>query len=220
MSVKINNLSKFFRKGPETAPVFENVCFEAAKGEIFCLMGANGAGKTTLLKIISTLVIQTAGSVSVCGFDTIKEAGEARMKLGFAFDSERGFYQMLTAEENLLFYSRMFGMSRQVFNIQCAKLSGALGLGPWLKEPVAHCSSGVKQRLAVARALLTDPEVLLIDELSKSLDRDSADSIRALVKEWVKVLGKTCVIVTHDPAEAAVLGDRAASLRDGRLEWA
>lgn len=216
MSVKINNLSKFFKKGPEKLRVLENLGFETARGEIFCLMGANGAGKTTLLKIISTLVLQDSGSVGVCGLDNIKEAAGVRSRLGFAFDAEKGFYQMLSARDNLLFHSRLRGMRRAEFNPALDGLSRELGLGPWLDEPVAHCSSGVRQKLAVARALLAGPEVVLIDELSKSLDAESADAIRGLVKKRAAA-GTAFVIVTHDAGEAAALGDRAAVLRDGRL---
>ncbi|MFH1367758.1 MAG: ABC transporter ATP-binding protein [Elusimicrobiota bacterium] len=217
MSIKIENLSKTFRIPPLSRDVFRDISLNLEKGEVFALTGPNGSGKTTLLKILATLVLPTRGTASVCGHSILEEPGMARRALGLIYDTERGFYQTLTLMENLVFYARLFGLSGSELRARADKFIELFRLKEWEDTPLSKCSSGIKQRAAVARALILEPRVLLIDEISKSLDAESQKTLQDYVKEYVKKNSVTCIIVTHDMEEAKLLADRTGRLENGSL---
>src|SRR5262249_47584818 len=149
-------------KEPVTA--LKNVSFDINQGEIFGLIGRNGAGKTTLTKIVATLVQPTTGSVTVKGFDSVTEDGKVRECIGLAGAEERSFYWRLTSEQNLLFFARLNGLSDRRATQRISELFNLLELKEAARRRFGELSTGNKQRLAVARALLNDPPVLLLDE--------------------------------------------------------
>ncbi len=150
------------------------------EGEIFGLIGRNGAGKTTLTKIIATLVQPTDGKVSVQNFDSVKDEVKVRSLIGLATAEERSFYWRLTAEQNLLFFARLYGLKDAAAKQRIAEIFEQLDLKDLAKRRFSELSTGNKQRLAIARAILPKPPILLLDEPTRSLDPLAAQAICAI----------------------------------------
>ena len=150
-------------------------------GEIHALLGPNGAGKTTLLRTLAGLVEPTAGSAQVVGIDTTKGPRGLRGRVGFVPSSDRSAYQRISGLENLAFFARLHGMRKRAAFARAHEVLEQVGLGDRAKDPVNAWSHGMQQRLSVARALLTDPPVLLIDEATHDLDPVAAATVRELI---------------------------------------
>jgi len=229
-AISIRNLSKtypvpfqrlraFFRR-PVKEPVeaLRDVSFEVETGEIFGLIGRNGAGKTTLTKIVATLVQPTTGSVVVRDHDSVEEDELVRREIGLATAEERSFYWRLTSEQNLLFFARLHGLSARETKQRIADLFARLELEEVAKRRFGELSTGNKQRLAVARAMLATPPVLLLDEPTRSLDPLAAarmrDMIRSLAEQDPPV---TIFLTSHNLAEVETLCRRVAIISRGRI---
>lgn len=152
-------------------------------GEIHALLGPNGAGKTTLLRTLAGLVEPTAGSVHVVGIDAAKGPRGLRGRVGFVPSSDRSAYQRISGVENLAFFGRLHGMRKRAAFARAHEVLEQVGLADRAQDPVNSWSHGMQQRLSVARALLTDPPVLLIDEATHDLDPVAAATVRALIAE-------------------------------------
>src|SRR5947209_8524939 len=150
----------FRRKFKPPVEALRDVSLKIGAGEIFGLIGPNGAGKTTLTKIIATLVQPTTGTVTVKGFDSVSEDEQVRRNLGLASAEERSFYWRLTAEQNLLFFSRLYGLKDSVAKRRISELFALLQLEDLARRRFAEFSTGNKQRLGVARAMLANPPIL------------------------------------------------------------
>jgi ABC-2 type transport system ATP-binding protein len=211
-------LKKAFKKKFK-APVeaLREVSFEIRDGEIFGLIGPNGAGKTTLTKIIATLVQPTSGQVSVKGFDSVSEDEDVRRHVGLAGAEERSFYWRLTAEQNLLFFARLHGLSTTRAEQRIDELFQMLDLKELAKRRFAELSTGNKQRMAVARAMLASPPVLLLDEPTRSLDPIAAARMRAMIKSLTEQSGVTVFLTSHNLAEVEELCDRVAVIGRGKI---
>src|SRR5256714_4287726 len=170
------------RKFKPPVEALRDISFEIHEGEIFGLIGPNGAGKTTLTKIIATLVQPTTGQVNVKGFDSVLDDEDVRRNVGLAGAEERSFYWRLTAEQNLLFFARLHGLSTARATARIDELFQLLDLNDLARRRFAELSTGNKQRLAVARAMLAHPPVLLLDEPTRSLDPIAAARIRGTIK--------------------------------------
>jgi len=208
-------LKKFFRisvKPPVEA--LKNVSLEIREGEIFGLIGRNGAGKTTLIKIIVTLVQPSDGSVSVKGFDSVKDEVKVRSVVGLATAEERSFYWRLTCEQNMLFFARLNGMKDSPAKKRIAELFEQLKISELRNRRFAELSTGNKQRLALARALLTNPPVLLLDEPTRSLDPLAAADMRALVLSLEDV---SILLTSHNLSEVEELCQRVAIISKGEI---
>src|SRR6266850_2839493 len=151
------------RKFKPPVEALRDVSFNIRAGEIFGLIGPNGAGKTTLTKIIATLIQPTEGSATVNGHDTVRDDERVRRNVGLAGAEERSFYWRLTAEQNLLFFARLHGLSARSARDRISELLALLDLQDLARRRFAELSTGNKQRLSVARALLANPPVLLLD---------------------------------------------------------
>ncbi len=208
-------LKKFFRL-PVKPPVeaLKNVSFEIAENEIFGLIGKNGAGKTTLTKIIATLVQPTDGCVSVKNFDSVKDEVKVRSLIGLATAEERSFYWRLTSEQNLLFFARLYGMNDKLAGKRIAEIFERLDLTELTKRRFAELSTGNKQRLAVARALLPAPPVLLLDEPTRSLDPLAAAEMRDLIRSLKEV---SVLLTSHNLSEVEELCNRVAIISKGEI---
>jgi ABC-2 type transport system ATP-binding protein len=231
MSVVIDNLSKTYRTsfprlkrlfGVKTQPDVEalkNVSFTIEEGEIFGLIGRNGAGKTTLTKIIATLVQPDGGSVAVNGFDSVRDEVKVRSLIGLATAEERSFYWRLTATQNMMFFARLYGMNDSAARARIAELFEELDLIALAKRRFAEMSTGNKQRLAVARALLARPPVLLLDEPTRSLDPLAAAKMRELILRLsADSERKVSILLTsHNLTEVEELCRRVAIISNGEI---
>ncbi len=201
------------RARPAVTP-FSGITFAVAAGERVCLMGSNGAGKSTLLRIILGYLAPSTGTSAVLGRDS-REAGTRRL-VGMVHPDERSFYWRLSVRENLAFFGALWGLSPADASRRAAQTAEALELTPWLDRPFSDLSTGTRQRAAIARALLNDPPVLLMDEPTRSLDPPSAVRFR----EWLRgpaCAGKTLLLATHNPDEARHVADRCLVLGGGRI---
>ncbi|MGA9995838.1 MAG: ABC transporter ATP-binding protein [Pyrinomonadaceae bacterium] len=230
VAVSIENLSKtypvsfarlrqFFRR-PTKPPVnaLRDVSFQIYEGEIFGLIGRNGAGKTTLAKIVATLVQPTSGTVTVRGFDSVKEEEQVRAQIGLASAEERSFYWRLTAEQNLLFFARLYGLSDSTARRRISELFARFELEELARRRFGELSTGNKQRLAVARAMLAHPPVLLLDEPTRSLDPLAAARMRALISSLAHSNPPITVLLTsHNLPEVEELCQRVAIISDGEI---
>jgi ABC-2 type transport system ATP-binding protein len=229
-AISIRNLSKtypvpfrrlraFFRR-PVKDPVeaLRNVSFDVQTGEIFGLIGRNGAGKTTLTKIVATLVQPTTGNVSVHGHDSVRDDEHVRRYIGLATAEERSFYWRLTSEQNLMFFARLHGLSDRVAKQRIEDVFAKLELDEVARRRFGEMSTGNKQRLAVARAMLASPPVLLLDEPTRSLDPLAAARMRDLIRSLAEQDPPVTIFLTsHNLAEVETLCARVAIISRGRI---
>jgi ABC-2 type transport system ATP-binding protein len=185
-------------------------------GEIFTLLGPNGSGKTTLLRIASGLIQPASGEVSICHHSMITDEFKAKAHVGLVLGEERSFYYRLSGERNLEFFGGLYGIPRSVLRQRIQNLLAVVGLTKDAKSQYMRYSSGMKKRLALARAMLHDPRVLLLDEPNSGIDPPSARSIRTVIED-LRDRGTTIVMTTHDMAEAERLSSRIGFLRDGKI---
>lgn len=219
--VSFLRLKKFFkRKFKPPVKAVRDVSFEVREGEIFGLIGPNGAGKTTLTKMIATLIQPTEGQVTVKGYDSVRDDQEVRRNVGLAGAEERSFYWRLTAEENLLFFARLHGLSGAQARKRIAELLHMLQLEDATRRRFAELSTGNKQRLSVARAMLAAPPVLLLDEPTRSLDPLAAARMRNTIKSLAQDAGKpvTVFLTSHNLVEVEELCERVAIISDGQIK--
>jgi ABC-type multidrug transport system ATPase subunit len=201
------------------APVLVDITLSVRRGEIVVLLGENGAGKTTLLKIIAGLARADAGIVRVLGCDVREPSAQLRRRIAFA-GGERGFYFRLTVRENLAFFGALDGLHDPSLAGRILDVARIVDLEPQLEKLFADLSSGQRQRLSIARALLGDPELLLLDEPTRALDPPHALDLRRFVRDTLsRRLGKTILVATNLLDEAVALGDRVAVLRAGTLAF-
>src|SRR6266567_4154240 len=183
-------------RGGETVAL-KNLSFSAGAGEVLVLLGPNGSGKTTALKLISTMLLPDAGSVRVAAFDTRRDAGPVRQQVGIAVATERSFFPRLSARENLEFFAALDEVPRRERSQRIEEVLSDTGLAGQADTLVMKFSSGMYQRLGIARALVKRPSVLLLDEPTRSLDAATTAhfwaTIRALARQQTTVL-----LTTHN----------------------
>ena len=200
------------------APVVQNVSLAVAQGEFFGLLGPNGAGKTTLFKILAGLVLPDAGTATVAGFDVVDEASKVRSVLAPVIADERSLYWRLTAFQNLELFAKLQGMRAASIRTRVTEVLDVVGLSDTKEKIVAAFSSGMKQRLLIARALVASPRVLLLDEPTRSLDPISARGFRTFLRDEISGRqGCTVLLATHSADEVLELCNRVAVLDHGRL---
>jgi ABC-2 type transport system ATP-binding protein len=190
--------------------------FTVPRGIIFGLLGPNGAGKTTTIRILSTLLTPTSGEARVLGFDVVKDVSKVRGRFGLILGGERGLYGRLTGVENLAYFASLNHLNRATAR-QCIKeVIELVGLDAAKDRPVEQYSRGMRQRLHVARGLLTDPEVIFMDEPTIGLDPAGASELRQLIPELARQ-GKTVLLTTHYMAEADELSNQIAIINNGTI---
>jgi ABC-2 type transport system ATP-binding protein len=191
---------------------------EVGRGRVSCLLGPNGAGKTTLLKVLATLVLPDGGRALVEGRDVVREPGRAKAAVGLAVGDERSFYWRLTGRQNLEFFAALYGLRGGVRDRRVGELLKLAGLEEAADLRFNGYSTGMRQMLSFARALLADAAILLVDEPTRSLDPQAADRIRSFLRvELAGRQGKTVLWATHDLGEAADCAHDIAVISRGRI---
>lgn len=229
-AISVRNLSKtypvpfrrlrafFCRPVKDPVEALRDVSFEVETGEIFGLIGRNGAGKTTLTKIVATLVQPTTGNVAVRGHDSVTNDEHVRREIGLATAEERSFYWRLTSEQNLMFFARLHGLSDRLAKQRIRDLLAKLELEEVARRRFGELSTGNKQRLAVARAMLTNPPVLLLDEPTRSLDPLAAARTREMIRSLAQQDPPVTIFLTsHNLSEVETLCGRVAIISRGRI---
>jgi len=211
-AIRIETLTRDF--GPVRA--VDGLSLQVPAGIIFGFLGPNGAGKTTTIRLLLGLLEPTAGRAEVLGFDTRTQADEIRTRTG-ALLEHPGVYEQLSAEDNLEFYGRVWRMTKAERQARIKELLTHIGLWERRKEPVGKWSRGMKQKLALARALLHRPPLVLLDEPTAGLDVMAATAVREDLAALTGREGVTVFLTTHNMAEAEKLCSRVAVIRQGRL---
>ena len=209
--IEVRELSKRF--GCVTALVDVNL--SVAEGEVVALLGANGAGKTTLLRILATTVTADTGEVSVAGHDVRSEGTAVRGSVGLMLGDEHSWYWRLSGRRNLEFYAALYRLAPPAAAARVDELLSQQGLADAADRPVSEYSSGMRLRLALARALLAKPPVLLLDEPTRSLDVEATLAFRARLVSLAREHGVTTLIATHDVDDARYGADRSLLLAAG-----
>ncbi|AGF78340.1 ABC-type multidrug transport system, ATPase component [Desulfocapsa sulfexigens DSM 10523] len=226
-AIELHNISKtfternwktfLFRK-PRQTLALDNVSLTVEKGTIMGLLGPNGAGKTTLIKILSTLVTPDSGEGSISGLSLATQSLAIRNKIGLVSTNDRTFYWRLTGRENLDFFATLYNLHGSVKAERINKALQLTGMEDKADSRFMSYSSGQKQRLAIARAMLSDPEVLLMDEATTSLDPIATRKLLTFTKETLaRQEQKTIIWCTHNLHEAEEICDHATILHKGKV---
>jgi ABC-2 type transport system ATP-binding protein len=194
-----------------------DVSMSIRRGEIYGVLGANGSGKSTLIRLISTLLTLDGGRVEVLGHDVEREEMAVKQLIN-RVSVDAAFFKKLSPHENLSYAARLYGMDAKQARVQVISILARLGVGEKrLDRPVEQMSRGMQQKVAIARALLTSPTVLLLDEPTTGLDPRSKLDVQTFIEEVRDTHDATIVLTTHDLAEAERLCDRIALINDGRV---
>ena len=221
--IDIKNLTKIYKKREKgmfsrkkRILALDDISLRLNTKEVFGLIGPNGAGKTTLIKILSTLVIPDEGTVTINGYDLLLQEAEVKELLGVVTgEYARSLYWRLTGKENLEFFSDLYDMERAEAEERIAELLEFFGLTEWGNELVMKYSTGMKHKLALARALLTDPPILLLDEPTTGIDPKSSHDIKQFVRRTLA--NKTILWTSHNLFEIEQVCDRVAMINKGRI---
>src|ERR671934_1015285 len=208
--------SGFARRRTKEIEAVRGVSFAIEPGELFGLLGPNGAGKTTTIKMLVTLLIPTAGKARVLGYDVVEDAREGRKRIGYVFGGERGAYDRLSGLDNLRYFAELYAVPPRVQKQRIPELLELVGLTGREKERVEGYSRGMKQRLHIARGLLHDPPVVVLDEPTIGLDPVGARELRHTIAELARA-GKTVLLTTHYMYEADALCNRIAVIAQGEI---
>ncbi len=210
-SIEVENLTKKFGQ----LIAVNHASFYVERGEVFGLLGPNGAGKSTLIRMLCTLLRPTEGSAKVAGFDIIKQASQVRKHIGLVTE-KLILYDRLTAEENLTLFGRLNHLPQQTIKERIDRLLTLLQMEEWRKHLAGTFSSGMKQRINIARALLHQPDILFLDEPTLGLDPQTTRSIHEFIQE-LSQQGMTIILTTHIMSEADLLAKRVGIIDHGRI---
>ena len=210
-AVSVERLEKTLGKNK----VLRGISFQAQPGEIFGLLGPNGAGKTTTLRIISTLLSPDSGRVEVLGFDTLNAPEEVRRRIGVV-TADIGVYPRLSARENITYFARLSEVQETELKRRVDAVIERLDIGSFADQRAESLSSGQKQKVAIARAIVHDPQVLMFDEPTSNLDVLASREVREFMVES-KGRGKCVIFSTHVMHDAERLCDRITILHEGRV---
>lgn len=207
----VRNLVKEY--GPGSRAV-DDVSFEVGAGEIFGLLGPNGAGKTTIIRTISTILSFTSGKIEVLGMDNRDKAGEVRANIGI-LTTDVGAYDRFTGRENLRYFGELYGMQTKALEKRIEELTQLLDMKDFIDKRAGKYSTGMKQRLAIARSVIHDPKVIIFDEPTSGLDVLASQTVRNFMQRS-KELGRAVIFSTHQMYDAEKLCDRVIIIHKGK----
>jgi sodium transport system ATP-binding protein len=214
--VEVRNLTKtFYDEGRGEVHAVQGIDFECRAGEIFGLLGANGAGKTTTLRMLSTVLTPTAGTATILGNDVTVDPAAVRRNLGF-FSASTALYPRLTARETIEFFARINQYPSHTVQERVDHLIERFGISRYASARVDKLSTGMKQKVSIARTVAHDPPVLIFDEPTVGLDVLNALEMQDVIREF-RAQGKTIVFSTHIMSEAEKLCDRIAIIHNGNI---
>jgi ABC-2 type transport system ATP-binding protein len=217
-AVEVRELRKeFHRRRSQPTAALDGVSFSIARGECVAILGQNGSGKSTLVRLLSTLLLLDGGSARVFGHDVTREEGAVR-RLVNRVSVEASFFKRMSARENLSYAARFYGMAPATTRERVPQILERVGF-PLERDsaPMEDLSRGMQQKVALARALLTSPTLLLLDEPTTGLDPRSKREVQAFIGEVRRTHDTTILLCTHDMAEAEALAERVGILDRGRL---
>jgi ABC-2 type transport system ATP-binding protein len=224
-AVEVENLTKVFRRRDPKAgrfarrrmPALQEVTFTIQRGECVAILGQNGSGKSTLVRLLSTLLLEDGGEARIFGHDVFRESKTIR-RLVNRVSVEASFFKKMSAQENLSYAARFYGMTPSQTRIAIPEILGKVGFPPDRRtESMMNLSRGMQQKVALARALLTSPVLLLLDEPTTGLDPRSKLEVQEFIREVRTTHDATILLCTHDMAEAEALADRVGLLDRGQL---
>ncbi|WEZ07802.1 ABC transporter ATP-binding protein [Priestia flexa] len=216
--IELKNVSKLFVEKKEKIQAVQSVNVTVKKGEVVGLLGENGAGKTTLLRMISTVMEPSEGSILIDGINIHKEPSKVKKRMGVLFGGETGLYDRLTARENLSYFAKFYGMSKHETKVRIEELAKRFGMRDYLDRRVGGFSKGMRQKVAIARTLLHNPDVILFDEPTTGLDITSANMFRELVRS-LKKEGKTIIFSSHIMEEVEQLCESVIMIHKGQMVY-
>jgi sodium transport system ATP-binding protein len=210
--VHVDNLTKSFH---DSVLALDHISFEARPGEIFGLIGPNGAGKTTALRILSTVLRPTAGTATVAGFDVVTQAAQVRRHIGFQ-SATTGIYDRMTAWESVEYFGRLNGLEHPALTQRMEEVFAQLQMNDFRDVYGSRMSTGMKQKVSIARAVIHDPPVLIFDEPTAGLDVLVQRAVLQIIKQ-LRAQGRCILFSTHIMREVEKLCDRVAIIHHGRL---
>lgn len=223
-AIQTGNLARIYKirgskkSEPKELVALHDVNLEIHPGELFGLLGPNGAGKTTLIKILTTLLSPSSGWARVAGFDVIKEADKVRPRINMVSGGEASGYGLLTVRENLWMFSQFYGIPSAQANQRIIDLLEIVGMPDRLNSKSSDLSTGLRQKMNIARGFLTDPQVLFLDEPTLGLDVGASREVRRFIRQWVDTdPTRTILLTTHYMVEADELCERVAIINQGRV---
>lgn len=217
-ALEVDNITKIFKKNKnKEIRAVDSVRFEIMKGEIFGVLGPNGSGKSTLIRMISTLLIPDSGNIRIFGMDSVREANKVRYMIN-RVSVEASFFKKLSAMENLLFTAGLYGISKNIAKKKLMDIFDIIKLDKKrIHDPLEDFSRGMQQKVAIARAFLTSPELLLLDEPTTGLDPRAKREVQALMEKVKSESNTTILLTTHDMEEADMLCSRVAIMHKGKI---
>ncbi len=214
--IEVLNLRKTFhdrKKGD--IPAVRDISFSCSPGKVFGLLGRNGAGKTTTLRMLATILSPSSGTARVEGFDVNEKPGEVRKRIGY-LSGDTKLYDRLTGRELLVYFGELAGMPMAAIRTRITELQETFGLGEFLDKRVGSMSTGMKQRISLARVVLHDPPVMIFDEPTTGLDVLGAREVLRIIQD-LKSKGRTIVFSTHIMTEAERVCDEVAIIDHGSI---
>ncbi len=209
--IEADGLTKYF----DEFLAVDRVTFSVSPGNVLAILGPNGAGKTTTIRMLTSILMPTSGKATVAGYDVVEYPAQVRASVG-VLTEQHGLYERMRGLEYLDFFGRIYRLSSTLRLKRSKELMERFGLGNALEKRIGEYSKGMKQKLALVRALLHDPPVLLLDEPTSAMDPQSAKLVRDAIKE-LRQDHRTIILTTHNLTEAQGLSDRIAVIRHGRI---
>ncbi len=210
-------LYRLFKREKETVRAVDDISFDVGIGEIYGILGANGSGKSTLIRLISTLLLPDAGTIHVFGDDVVTHSMKVRRVMN-RVSVEASFFKRLSSVENLIYAARLYGISAKVATKKAEQILERLGFeANRMDEEMEQLSRGMQQKVAIARALLTTPMLLLLDEPTTGLDPKSKRDVQTFIEEIRDERNAVILLTTHDMTEAERLCDRIAIIDEGKF---